>query len=94
MDTLKELFIILKKPFEAVGASAREEIYSKFSAGLTKLGVLLWEGLAYIAPDLIGMGAFVTGGWVIVNGMVGKDFVKPMVYYFAGTIVLASLLYA
>lgn len=88
MDILEAI----KKPFESLGESVRTGLYEGIREGLINLGVFVWEGLSYIAPDILGIGAFVTGGWVIFNGMIGKDIVKPMAVYFAGTILLAGFL--
>lgn len=64
----------------------------KIVDALTSLGVKIWEGLVYILPDVVGLGACAVGGFLMISPMIGQSPTKVLGWGAVGFIVATSIL--
>lgn len=53
----------------------------------------LWDMFIKVLPDLVGLGAMVVGGFIIIGVMIGRGgMMKPMAYLSGGTVLALCLI--
>ena len=61
---------------------------------LTNLGIKIWEGLIYILPDVVGLGACAVGGFLMISPMIDQSPAKVLGWGAVGFIFATSILIA
>lgn len=59
---------------------------------LTDVGTAIWDGFIYILPDIVGLGASVTGGFLMISPIINYPPSKILGWAGLGFIVATSIL--